>query len=85
MRFCQAFETKPGHVESYLAANQFGLTRSTAQSLSLNKRLTKILKPLPIAKLSCAESAKLLISIKKGLGLSLIPWAPEPDIRHGLN
>ena len=43
------------------------------------------IEPLLITKLSCAESAKLLTSIKKILELSLIPWVHELNICHYVN
>ena len=57
----------------------------TAQSSPSDERITRILEPLPIAKLSCAESAELLTSIRRCLGLAFIPWAPESNIRQSLS
>ena len=79
MRFCQTSRTKLSHAESRPAASQSRPARSTAQSSPSDEKIIRILEALSIAELSCAESAKLLISTKKSLGLSLISWAPDQD------
>ena len=85
MKFCQVSGAEPSRAESRQTASQSGPARPTAQSSPSNEKITRILESLPIAELSCAESAELLTSTRRSLGLSIIPWALEPDIRQGLS
>ena len=65
--------------ESSWIAGPSGTARPTAHSLPFDERITNILEPLPIAELSCAESAEFLTSTRRSLGLDFTPQAPDPD------
>ena len=52
--------------------------RTTAHSLPSDERITRILEPLSMVELSCAESAELL-TLFRSSGVGFIPWALNPD------
>ena len=64
--------------ETSWTVSQSRPARPTAQSSPSDERITRILEPLPVAELSCAELVELL-TLTKSSGLGFTPRAPDPD------